>query len=126
MKRFYLFLLCMAITLPGLIAKPHDAKPLKLKGTLSNPTLLKSAPVAEPVAAYLDADNIRLEFGSSLGNLTVIVVNQYGFPVYQQTVNATAGSSFTIDTRSWSNGGYTLVVTNTSGGYLEGPFDINR
>lgn len=126
MKKIYLFLLCMAIV-SGVMAKPHSVKQIMLQGELPKPVLLKSAtipagPAAAPVTAWLDGSDIKIEFGCTLGNLTITVVNEQGFPVYQRTVNATAGNRLNISTRGWSNGNYTLLITNASGGYLEGQF----
>ncbi len=131
-KRILIPLLCVFLftqllhgALPGIAEiKKENANPITLKGKLVTGTIsVKSVPVLPAVEAILQTTSLEIAFNSSLGNLTVTVVNQQNFPVYQQTVNATSGSSLTINTGSWSNGTYTLFITNSSGGCLEGQFN---
>jgi len=81
---------------------------------------------SEPVVATLYKLYVEVVFNQSLGNLTVTVVNQQEVEVYQQTVKATAGSNLVIDTSTWGNGAYTLLISDTDGGCLTGVFELNR
>ena len=79
-----------------------------------------------PVEATLHEESVEIGFNHSLGSVTVTVVNGSGSTVFQQTVNATAGSGLSIDTAAWSNGVYTLSIVVANGDYLEGTFEIDR
>ena len=103
--------------------KRIKSNPVILKGELIDPpTGIKS----EPVVATLSKFYLEVAFNHTLGNLTVSVVNQQEVVVYQQTVKATAGSGLDIGTGSWSNGVYTLLITDGIGGCLEGEFELDR
>lgn len=94
-----------------------------LQGQLNNPKV-KSLTTSQPVEVIQTDLNLRVNFLSSSGSLTVKVTNAQSALVFGQTVNATAGNGLTIDTQGWSAGAYNISITNTTGGRLEGAFAI--
>ncbi len=131
MKRFFICLLCLAITAsvftkPLGLLKVTDVEQVKLSGQLPKGPKLKSAVSFLSIQAYLNTNYLKLEFLASLGNLTITVTNGQGAQVYRNTANATAGGSLNIATQTWANGLYTLTISDNNGGYLEGMFEINR
>ena len=130
MQRIIVFILCLMlanITFTESKAKNLDLLDLKkeckiyMKGRLSGDSPAKSA--ASPLEVYQEDTHIGINFHSNLGYLYVVVVNQYGYPVYQKQVNAANGSNLIISTRSFSSGSYTIYISNTQG-YMEGEFAI--
>ena len=130
MKRIIIFTLCLMlanITFTESKAKNLDLLDLKkeskiyMKGRLNAGSHAKSD--SSPVDVNQDDNYISINFQSDLGDLYVVVVNRYGYPVYQKSVNATDGSNLNIPIRSWSMGSYTIYFSNSQG-YMEGDFTI--
>lgn len=99
--------------------KPHTNIPLK---EIADKPSAKSATTYASVEVELYAARIEIRFNSNLGSQNVVVTNQWGFPVFQQTANATAGSRVNIDIQSWASGTYTIRILDGQGGGLEGQF----
>lgn len=85
-------------------------------------TTVKSAPATPAVEAYQNDTDLEIRFNRNLGNVNVVVTNKWGYPVYQQTVNAAQGRVLTIPTQSWAAGTYTIRILDGQGGGLEGQF----
>ena len=98
------------------------AKKVNMIGTLATHTT-KSSSNSQPLVVVQNKDNLEVYFQSSLGNLNINVVNEYGYPVFQSSVNATAGSSYSISTKRWSKGHYTISISNSQG-RMKGEFLI--
>ena len=92
-----------------------------MKGSLNTGAVAKSA--TSPLDVHQSDTHVGINFHSNLGQLYVVIVNQYGYPVYQKSVNATNGSSLSISTRNWSIGSYTIYISNMQG-RMEGEFTI--
>jgi len=75
-----------------------------------------------PIVAALHEDGLKIDFNYSFGSLSVAVMDSQGDEVYQKTVNATAGSSLTIDTSDWECGEYTIVFCDDTGKTAKGKF----
>ncbi len=101
------------------LIKPHTEVPLK---ELVRKPSAKSATTYAPVQVELYATTLEVRFNSNLGNQNVVVTNQWGFVVYQQLVNATAGSRLVIDTQNWAPGTYTILILDGQGDGYEGQF----
>lgn len=93
-----------------------------LKGYLSGAQVMSTQPASTPVEVYQNPADLQVIFKSSLGSLNIVVTNKWGYPVFQQTVNAIAGNSLNIATQSWAAGTYTISILNGQGGCLEGQF----
>lgn len=92
-----------------------------LKELVAKPSA-KSATTHAPVEAELYATSLEIRFNSNLGSQNVVVTNKWGYPVFQQTVNATSGSRLMIDIQSWASGTYTIHILDGQGGGLQGQF----
>lgn len=100
------------------------SNPITLSGSLLGPGRMSVGPKVQPVAVYQNPTNIEVVFSSNSGNLNIVVTNQYGYPVYQRTVNATAGGNVIISTQGWAAGAYTISITNEDNRCVEGAFAI--
>ena len=130
MRQIIVFSLCLALA-NITYAKPNviglevlDLKKISkiyMKGSIHSGPLAKST--TTPLEVYQEDTHIGINFHSNLGHLYVVVVNQYGYPVYQKQVNAANGSNLTISTNSFSSGSYTIYIGNSQG-YMEGEFTI--
>jgi len=105
-------------------ANNKDPNPsIALKGKLEVPGPIRN-PQTPPVEAFQNATDVLLVFNGNLGSLNIEVLEEVGDTVFKTTVNATTGSTLTINTGSWESGTYTLLITDGLGGYLEGIFEI--
>jgi len=124
MKRFLIFscLICLGIySLTHASFKNHNPSILLEGKLIGSGPMRNSTP---PVEAYQNATDVLLVFNSNLGRLNIEVLDEVGDTVFKTTVNATTGSTLTIDTSSWESGVYTLLITDGLGGFLEGVFEI--
>ena len=125
MKRiiiFTLFLMCanIAFTESSALVLKKVSK-IYMKGYLNS---APSRSTSSPLEVYQANNDIYVCFLSNMGRLNVIVVNQDGTQIYQQTVNATGGNSLTISTGSWQNGNYAIYIADKQGGIMGGEFSI--
>ena len=98
-----------------------------LKGIISITTpTIRTTPGTPPVVATLDGYSLFVEFKQTLGILNVTVTDHEDNIMFDQTVDATAGSSLLIDVESWRAGEYTLLITNELEESLEGTFVIEE
>jgi len=100
-----------------------QADNVPLKGDLDGNEDMKNP--TTPVEAFQNPYSLDLTFLCNLGELYIEVYDETGAPVFQTAAKATAGSELSIDTSSWKPGEYTLVITDKSGGSLEGSFKID-
>lgn len=129
MKRVFIILCCLA-GIAGIYPvrsethKEADTKSKKihLKGALGGTGTMK-APAILPVEAYQNDTNIEVCFNRDMGYQNVVVTNQWGFPVFQRTVNATPGSRLVIPTQNLASGVYTIKIIGQNSIY-EGQFEI--
>ena len=115
----------MMIFLVGATLFNVQAGNIPLKGNLAGGGPMKTPFPTLPVEAWQNDADIQLTFLVDLGSLNITVADEAGEPVFQTTVNATAGSKWYIDAESWNGGEYTLLIANGTGGYLMGKFVIN-
>ena len=122
--------LVVCMTLTGLALTSSSIESTTLSSKASKITMQgnlvaggSAKSTTSPLEVYQDDTHIGINFHSNLGNLYVVIVNQYGYPVYQKQVNATNGSNLTISTSSFSSGSYTIYIGNSQG-YMEGEFEI--
>ena len=101
------------------------AKKLHLYGKLATGTV-RSESNNQPLLVIQNSHNIEVYFQSSLGSLNIYVVNRYGYPVFQRSVNAVSGSTFSISTKGWGWGYYTIHIEDSHNGCLHGDFEIER
>ncbi len=101
-----------------------QSQPLALREKLDVKDMLKSAPQQHPIQVIQTDTALEVLFLRNIGNLTIIVINELGFSVYQQTVNAMNGSILKIGTSSWASNNCFIMFTNNQGGSLGGAFKI--
>jgi hypothetical protein len=115
--------LLMMICLAGLALFYVQADNVPLKGELDGSGGMKNP--TTPVKAFQNPYSLELNFLCNLGELYIEVYDETGAPVFQTAVKAAAGSDLSIDTNAWESGEYTLVISDKSGGSLEGKFKID-
>ncbi len=93
-----------------------------LKGQLD--PVVETDPDTRSVVIYRSEEDLRVIFLKSLGNICVTVLNYYGFPVYKQTVISAPNKTLYIGTHNWNTAWYTIYITDTEDGCLEGVFEI--
>jgi len=96
-------------------------KQILLQGQLDSP---KARSLFPPVEVFQYEYHLQVKFLSSLGALNIVVVDDLGLTAFQTSVNATAGSSLTIDTDEWEGGNYSIKICNGSNQCVEGSFII--
>jgi len=124
--KYFLIISCFACFGIFCAAKASAKNPphaVDLKGKLDVSGPIRN-PQTPPVEAFQNATDVLLVFNGNLGSLNIEVLDEVGDTVFKTTVNATAGSTLTINTGSWGSGTYTLLITDGLGGYLEGVFEI--
>lgn len=124
MKKAFL-IICILLTVgavTGSATSPLDIKKnnIALRALTGNPTV-KSNPLTIPVEACQNDTNVEVRFNRDMGHQNIVVTNRWGYPVFQQSVTATAGSSVVIPTQAWASGTYTIYILGQGGG-LEGQF----
>lgn len=80
--------------------------------------------VTQPIELYQDDNNLQLIFNEPVGNLNIVIAKNNGDVVYQRSVNAVEGTTFTISTGGWSSGTYTIRITDTDDFTRKGVFEI--
>lgn len=102
--RLLLIMACVAIPLSGFARK-------KIKVQDKWDTDKKSI---APVEAWLEdsGKDISLQFYRNLGSVNVTVTSQSGQIVYEETINATVMSSFSIILEDTLKGEYVLSITS--------------
>ena len=78
----------------------------------------------DPVEVFQTTGSIEVNFLCNLGKLNIAVTNQNGNVVFNQGIDATAGSSLPINTGGWAADEYTLLISDGQGGSLVGIFEI--
>jgi hypothetical protein len=69
-------------------------------------------------------DIIEVSLSQSLGEVSVLVSDEFGNIVYEEVVNASAQSSIYINTALFAAGEYSVWVVNSKSQYLERTFVI--
>ena len=126
MKKLFLISILTAYcavphALPTVVREPLQSK-VALKAIIAKPSA-KSQDICETVDVEQHATSIEVMFKADAGNINVEVVNPAGLTVFQQTVNATAGSSITINIQNWPGGTYLLRLLNSQENGCEGQFE---
>jgi len=127
MKKFIIFCFLLAayaaVNAWSPVAWLRTQSEIDLKEIIAVPSP-KSPSICESVKVVQQASGITVSFNANLGNLIVEVVDSAGDVVFQQKVNATAGSNLPIDTQDWESGTYTIRILNEQGNGCEGCFEI--
>ena len=118
MKRF-LIIICLAGTA---FVNVHSSK-IYLHGNLAGTGLMRNQ--TSPIEAYQNATSVVIAFSVDLGNLDIVVSDHSGSVVFHTMVDATAGSSLSIDTGDWESGSYMISLCNRSDICAEGIFEID-
>jgi len=128
MKRIYLFLVfCFLLSTFIIISGETitNSKSTTSKITLSgNYPPVKSRSLVEPVQAFIiDQSSIEVDFYDSLGTIDLLIYDEAGNAVYQQSVNASTGQQLSIDISFFDAGVYTIEFVNSQTD-LFGAFEI--
>ncbi|WP_455590597.1 DUF3244 domain-containing protein [Bacteroides sp.] len=79
-----------------------------------------------PISAFFDEDNtVYVEFSRGVTDVTITVKDNNGNAIYSSSTVASAtnpGTSFSVE--GYAPGSYTLEITNSDGGYLQGFFIV--
>ena len=115
MKRFV-----MIICLAGLALLSVHSYNIPLKGQLAG----GGPKNGSPVEAFQNQNDVSITFNTNLGKLKVDISDEFGNTVFLTSVNATNGSSLTIDTYEMDGGVYYITICNGNNECLEGSFVI--
>ncbi|MDR2040616.1 MAG: DUF3244 domain-containing protein [Bacteroidales bacterium] len=72
----------------------------------------------ETVVVYQYDDRLEVIFWEAVGNVTITVMNEFGYPMYNRTVNSDPDTPVVITTSTWASGIYSIYLTDPLGGYL--------
>ena len=106
---------------PAEVAQTNE---IIITGSSGTPNGPPCVPAASSLEAYLDLDVITVYFLNDLGNATITITSETGETVYNHTVPTDYGVSETVDTCNLAEGSYFITITNDSGMWLQGEFQI--
>jgi len=115
--------LIMSLLLSCIIGMANTQIPIELSGDLiaKKP---RSTTDYQPLEVFLIGNDLKVNFFDCLGNLKIVVADENGMSVYQQTVNTCVTQSVTIDIQNLPAGRYCIIITDEHGGRIEGWFEI--
>lgn len=92
-----------------------------VNGQLENPGNTRSLP-AFPIQAFLNNEELLLEFSSPIPELTVTLLKDDIVIACHQFISIEAGQQEIIDLSGFESGEYQLLLTTPTGSYLSGQF----
>jgi hypothetical protein len=78
-----------------------------------------------PFQATKSSSSITVNYLSNLSNIHVKIVDEYGQPVYDNSINPVSGEQLLINISNWNTGFYNLYFTDNAGGCIYGEFEIS-
>ena len=123
-KKLLLLFAFIATMFTAFSAGGTQANEIIITGSSGTPNGPPRVPAAPSLEAYLDLDVITICFLNDLGNVTITITSETGETVYNHTVPTDYGVSETVDTCNLAEGSYFITITNDSGMWLQGEFQI--
>ena len=78
-----------------------------------------------PINAFIEDNTVYVEFSRGVTDVTITVKDNNGNAIYSSSTVVSAtnpGTSFSVE--GYASGSYTLEITNSDGGYLQGFFIV--
>ena len=123
-KKLLLLSAFIATMFTAFSAGGTQANEIIITGSSGTPNGPPRVPAAPSLEAYIDLDVITVYFLNDLGNATITITSETGETVYNHTVPTDYGVSETVDTCNLAEGSYFITITNDSGMWLQGEFQI--
>jgi hypothetical protein len=96
---------------------------IELHGSLSNGQL---RPSFIPFEVTQSANLITIAYQSTLSNIGIQITDELGVTVYSNNVNPVSGQQLSISITGWEAGSYEITISNSSGGFISGEFNIQN
>jgi len=81
--------------------------------------------IVTPVEAFLSPYAIDIVFLQNLSNLTIQIVDESENQVYsEKNLSPLNGQQLEISILGWDEGRYTIIISDSGGGYMCGVFEI--
>lgn len=77
-----------------------------------------------PFTAFLSNSQLTIECTAPDYDICITIVDANGKSVWQRNVSAPETSFVSISLNGWSQGSYTIIISNDYGGYLQGTFQL--
>ena len=123
MKKVKFFILLALFNVAGLTTLISESK-IDIKGKLAGGTN-RNPSQSQPLEVNFNGNELTVNFLDCLGVLKVVVKDENGVIVFNQTVNTCVTNSVSIDVTNWNSGNYIIVISDLYGCSVEGEFVIN-
>ena len=123
-KSLFISLCCSFFLVSSLFAETYSSASINLQAGRDKsvrPTSVGETVI--PIAATIDVDLVTLSFSSNLGNSTVTIENSLGEVVYENTLNAQAGTILPISLAGSGSDTYYIEINSGSKKWF-GEFDL--
>lgn len=77
-----------------------------------------------PFIASISNSQLTLECTAPNYDIYITIIDTNGKSVWQRNVTAPETTFVSISLNGWSQGSYTLIISNDYGGYLQGTFQL--
>lgn len=77
-----------------------------------------------PFTAFLSNSQLTIECTAPDYDIYITIIDTNGKSVWQRYVTAPETTFVSISLNGWSQGNYTLTISNDYGGYLQGTFQL--
>ena len=123
-KSLFIALCCSFFLVSSLYAETYTSESIALQAGRDKsfrPTSVVETAI--PITATIDVDLVTLSFTSNLGNATVTIENSLGEVVYENTLNAQAGTILPISLAGSGSDTYYIEINSGSKKWF-GEFDL--
>jgi len=123
-KSLFIALCCSLFLVSSLSAETYSSASINLQAGRDKsfrPTSVVETAI--PITATIDVDLVTLSFTSNLGNATVTIENSLGEVVYENTLNAQAGTILPISLVGSGSDTYYIEINSGSKKWF-GEFDL--
>ncbi len=123
-KSLFIALCCSLFLVSSLYAETHTAASIALQAGRDKsvrPTSVGKTVI--PITATIDVDLVTLSFTTNLGSATVTIENSLGEVVYENTLNAQAGTILPISLAGSESDTYYIEINSGSKKWF-GEFDL--
>jgi len=81
--------------------------------------------IAVPLEAFINPSSLDVVFLQHLSNLSIEIVDEFENRVYyEKNLSPYSGQQLEISIIGWDEGRYTIIFSDSSGGYMYGRFEI--
>ena len=124
MRKVVFFILFLLFSITAITTPIGGGTKVDLKGSLGGVTS-RNPYQTQPLEVNFNGNELTVNFLDCLGVLKVVVKDENGVIVFNQTVNTCVTNSVSIDVTNWNSGNYIIVISDLYGCSVEGEFVIN-